>query len=227
MPRRINRSSRPWCRHDRSPKQLAWRRFEGLTETRRWLLLVFLVGWMHAGAYALLVPLWQAPDEPGHYEVACLLSQVKRPLTGDDLSLPLQRDILASLAQHEFWTQVRAPWPAPLPLAFADDPFLARSGRQAGDEPPLYYLIPALICRTGLTIEARLRLIRLFGALLFGLTGVVAAWGLSGEDRQVGEHWKGLARPPPQSTNLPIYLSSPSSPSSSSSSPCPPSLPGR
>ena len=57
---------------------------------------------MHAGAYALLVPLWQAPDEPGHYEAACLLSQVKRPLTGDDLSLPLQRDILANLAQHKF-----------------------------------------------------------------------------------------------------------------------------
>ena len=119
---------------------MAWRRFEGLTETRRWLLLVFLIGWMHAGAYALFVPHWQAPDEPGHYEVACLLSQVKRPLTGDDLSLPLQRDILANLAQHEFWTQVRAPWPAPLPLAFADDPFLAHSGRQVGDEPPLYYL---------------------------------------------------------------------------------------
>ncbi len=164
---------------------MAWRRFEGLTETRRWLLLIFLVGWMHAGAYALLVPLWQAPDEPGHYEAACLLSQVKRPLTGDDLSLPLQRDILASLAQHEFWSQVHAPWPTPLPLAFVDDPFLARSGRQAGDEPPLYYLIPALICRTGLSIEGRLRLIRLFGALLFGLTGVVAAWGVRGEGRQV------------------------------------------
>ncbi len=194
---------RPRWRSDRSPKQLAWRRFEGLTQTRRWLLLVFLVGCMHAGAYALLVPLWQAPDEPGHYEVACLLSQVKRPLTGDDLSLPLQRDILANLAQHEFWTQVHAPQPAPLPLAFADDPFLARSGRQAGDEPPLYYLIPALICRTGLSIEARLRLIRLFGALLFGLTGVVAVWGVRREGRQIGEHLETGGRRPATS-NLPL-----------------------
>ena len=115
---------------------MAWQRFEGLTQTRRWLLLVFLIGSIHAGAYALFVPLWQAPDEPGHFEAACLLSQVKRPLTGDDLSLPLQRDILANLAQHEFWTHVQTPWPASLPLAFVDDPFLARSGRQAGDEPP-------------------------------------------------------------------------------------------
>ncbi len=206
---------------------MAWQRFEGLTETRRWLLLIFLIGWMHAGAYALLVPLWQAPDEPGHYEVACLLSQVKRPLTGDDLSLPLQRDILANLAQHEFWTQVHAPRPTPLPLAFADDPFLARSGRQVGDEPPLYYLIPALICRTGLSIEARLRLIRLFGALLFGLTGVVAVWGVRGEGRQIGEHLEGAgspALPIYQSTNLPFL---PFLPLLSSSSPCPPSLPGR
>ena len=88
---------------------MAWRRVEGLTATRRWLLLVFLGGSIHAGAYALFVPLWQAPDEPGHFEAACLFSQVKRPLTGDDLSLPLQRDILANLAQHEFWTQVLAP----------------------------------------------------------------------------------------------------------------------
>lgn len=186
---------------------MAWQRFEGLTQTRRWLLLVFLVGFMHAGAYALLVPLWQAPDEPGHYEVACLLSQVKRALTGDDLSLPLQRDILANLAQHEFWTQVHAPQPAPLPLAFADDPFLARSGRQVGDEPPLYYLIPALICRTGLPIEAHVRLIRLFGALLFGLTGVAAVWGVSKESSQIGEHLARAGSPAPPiypSTHLPF-----------------------
>ena len=207
MLRRISRSNRPWCSHHRRSKQLAWRRYEGLTETRRWLLLIFLIGWMHAGAYALLVPPWQAPDEPGHYEAACLLSQVKRPLTGDDLSLPLQRDILANLAQHEFWSQVHAPWPTPLPLAFVDDPFLARSGRQACDEPPLYYLIPALICRTGLSIEGRLRLIRLFGALLFGLTGVVAVWGVRGEARQIGKHLEGAgspALPIYQSTNLPF-----------------------
>lgn len=164
---------------------MTWRRLEALTATRRWLLLIFLIGSIHAGAYALFVPLWQAPDEPGHFEAACLLSQVKRPLTGDDLSLPLQRDILANLAQHEFWTHVQTPWPASLPLAFVDDPFLARSGRQAGDEPPLYYLVPAFICDTGLSIEARLRLIRLFGALLFGLTGVAAVWGVRGEGRRV------------------------------------------
>lgn len=206
MLRRICRRSRPRYRHEGSPNQLAWR-FEGLTATRRWLLLVFLIGSIHASAYALFVPLWQAPDEPGHFEAACLLSQVKRPLTSDDLSLPLQRDILANLAQHQFWTQVHAPQPAPPPLAFADDPFLARSGRQVGDEPPLYYLIPALICRTGLPIEARVRLIRLFGALLFGLTGVAAAWGVTGEGRQIGEHLERTSSPAPpiyQSTNLPF-----------------------
>ncbi len=184
----------------------AWRRFEGLTETRRWLLLVFLVGWMHAGAYALLVPPWQAPDEPGHYEAACLLSQARRPLTGDDLSLPLQREILTNLAQNRFWTQVRAPWPVPLPLSFAADPFLVRSGRQAGDEPPLYYLVPALICRSGLPIETRLRLIRLFGALLFGLTGMAAAWGVRGEGRQVDKETRrqGQRGGRQEATGLPV-----------------------
>ena len=187
---------------------MAWRRFEGLTRTRRWLLLVFLIGSIHAGAYALFVPLWQAPDEPGHYEAACLLSQVKRPLTGDDLSLPLQRDILANLAQHEFWTHVHdALAGATAPRLCRMTHFLPAPAARLGDEPPLYYLIPALICRTGLSIEARLRLIRLFGALLFGLTGVVAAWGVSKEGRQIGEHLERAGSPAPpiyQSTNLPF-----------------------
>jgi hypothetical protein len=161
--------------------------------TRRWLLLVFLIGLAHAGAYALLVPPWQAPDEPGHYEAACLLGQAQRPLTGDDLSLPLQQEIIANLAQHDFWSRVRAPWPAPLPSSFAADPFLERSGRQIGDEPPLYYLLPALICRSALPIEARLRLIRLFGAVLFGFTGVVAAWGASGQGNKETEKQRAAA----------------------------------
>ncbi len=156
---------------------MTWAYLNRLAKTRRWLLFVFLVGLAHAGTYALLVPPWQAPDEPGHYEAACLLGELQRPLTGDDVSSPLQREILANLARHEFWPRVQAPSPAPLPASFAADPFLARSGRQVGDESPLYYLLPALICRANLSIEARLALIRLFGAVLFGLTGVVAVWG--------------------------------------------------
>ena len=148
--------------------------------SRRWIAAVFLVGLLNASLFALLTPAWQAPDEPGHFEYACLLGQLRRPLLGHDRSLPLQQAIIASLDRHDFWPQVREPQPAPLPASFGADPFLLRSARQVGDEPPAYYLAPAGVCRLPLSIETQARLMRLWGALLFGLTAAATAWGWSG-----------------------------------------------
>ena len=151
----------------------------GLSQ-RRWLWLVFLLGTLVGVMFALVTPLWQAPDEPGHVEYACLLGQVRRPLNGDDLDPALQREIIASLGRHDFWARVRELPPDPLPASFAADSFLLRSGRQVGDEPPAYYLIPAILCRLSASTETRLRLMRVFGALLWGATGLALAWGWSG-----------------------------------------------
>ncbi len=151
--------------------------------TARWLLVVFLIGLLNASLFALATPLWQAPDEPGHVEYACLLGQLRRPLHGHDRSLPLQQAIIASLARHDFWPQVRQPQPAVLPASFEADPFLLRSARQAGDEPMAYYVAPAGLCLLPLPIETQARLMRLWGALLFGLTAAATAWGWYGERR--------------------------------------------
>ena len=146
----------------------------------RWLVLVFLAGTAVGLAFALATPAWQAPDEPGHMEYACLLAALGRPVTGDDLSPALQGQILASMGQAGFWQRVRQPIPHPLPTAFADDPFLLRSGRQVGDEPPVYYLGPAALCRLGGSVDVALLLTRLLGASIFGLAGLAAAWGWLG-----------------------------------------------
>lgn len=161
----------------------------------RWLLVVFLVGLLNASLFALVTPPWQAPDEPGHFEYACLLGQLRRPLSGDDRSLALQQAILASLDRNDFWPLVREPQPAPLPLSFAADPFLLRSARQVGDEPLPYYLAPAGICLLPLSIETQARLMRLYGALLFGLTAAATAWG-----------WTGGSRPPAAGRWHPLLL---------------------
>jgi hypothetical protein len=141
---------------------------------------VFLIGLLNASLFAWVTPPWQAPDEPGHYEYACLLGQLRRPLRGHDRSLPLQQAIIANLDQHHFWLQVREPQPDPLPASFAADPFLLRSASQVGDEPLLHYLAPAGICLMPLPIEIKVRLMRLWGALLFGLTAAAAAWSWGG-----------------------------------------------
>jgi hypothetical protein len=144
------------------------------------MAVVFLVGLLNASLFALATPQWQAPDEPGHYEYACLLGQLRRPLRGHDRSLPLQQAIIANLDRHDFWPHVREPQPDPLPASFTANPFLQRSASQVGDEPFLYYLAPAGICLLPLPIETQARLMRLLGALLFGLTAAAAAWGWGG-----------------------------------------------
>jgi hypothetical protein len=140
--------------------------------------VVFLLGLLHATAYALLTPRWQAPDEPGHMEYACLMAQLGQVPEAEDRSGALQTEIIGSLAHHDFWRRVRQPQPDPLPPGFAADAFLVRSGQQVDDEPPLYYAVAALLCRVGqrLPMATRLVLVRLLGALLFGFTGVVTAW---------------------------------------------------
>ena len=147
----------------------------------RWLLI-----WagLHALAYGLLTPLWQAPDEPAHVEMACLLAQRGALRTGDalragDADPALQQRLIAALADADFWRLVRQPTPDPLPNRFADDPFLRNAGRQVGDESPIYYWLPALICRLPLALPAQVRLMRLASGLFFVMT-VLAMWWATG-----------------------------------------------
>ncbi|MDW8316413.1 MAG: DUF2142 domain-containing protein [Anaerolineae bacterium] len=136
----------------------------------------FYVALLHAAAFAWLVPAWQAPDEPSHVEYACLMAQLGRTPEKDDRSPVLQGWIIASLDRSDFWRRTGREQPSPLPAAFAADPFLVRSGQQIGDEPPLYYVLPAALCRIGWSAEAQLLAMRLLGAVLFGLAGVITVW---------------------------------------------------
>jgi len=88
--------------------------------------------------YIAVVPPWQAPDEPGHYEYARLWAQEGH--FPQQPNLPLQRRIIAALDQHHFWQWTGQSHPDPLPSRFAQNPFLRRSAEQVGDEKPLYYL---------------------------------------------------------------------------------------
>jgi len=131
-------------------------------------LLIFLAAWMHGLLWATIVPPWQAPDEPFHFEYACLLSETRRLLTPADISTPLQSAIVRSMAEHRFWQRLGGETPDPLPATFAaaDDFWLSRAGTQVSDEPPLYYVLPALICSWLPTIGRQLWAMRAYSAAL-------------------------------------------------------------
>lgn len=140
-------------------------------------LLIFLLAWGHGLLWATVVPPWQAPDEPLHYEYARLLSEIGQLPVAGDRSPQLQAEIVRSLAANRFWEHLGSSTPDPLPATFAEaeDFWLRRAGIQVADEPPLYYLLPALICRLLPGIEWQLWAMRAYSAALSAAV-VVLGW---------------------------------------------------
>lgn len=127
----------------------------GRTRRLSWPLVWLVALALAAGTGLVWVwatPPWDAPDEPGHVLYAAWLSTqpwpewlrrpTKLPVTAD-----LEASLLASLAAHGWWERQGRSRPDPLPTRFADDPLLAAGGIQAADEPPLFYVVPALFLR--------------------------------------------------------------------------------
>ena len=52
--------------------------------------------------YVAVIPPWQAPDEPWHFEYARLIADKGRLVTARDLSVPLQQAIIKSMIRFRF-----------------------------------------------------------------------------------------------------------------------------
>lgn len=138
--------------------------------SRAWLL-VLLLTLAHGVIWWFVTPSWTAPDEPGHYLYTRLLADFGRVPSLNDLDSDLEAPLIASLEATRWWDYEKRPVPHPLPERLADDPVLAASGAQIQDEPPLFYLPPALFLRwldaQGLSDPARaLRWLRLWSLAL-------------------------------------------------------------
>src|SRR5690349_17079570 len=48
-----------------------------MVNERRWLTLIFVLYVLLAVGYSLLMPIWEAPDEPAHYHLAWHLAHYK------------------------------------------------------------------------------------------------------------------------------------------------------
>lgn len=141
-----------------------------------WLAALLLYVLCRGLLMAAIVPPWQGPDEPSHFEYVVLTARQRGPPVSTDPAL--QAQILASMqaARWYAWLGEAAP-PAP-PGRFDDLPRLADAPTQVGSETPLGYLpyLPAAWLALPRGLEAALAAMRLSSVGL-SLLLVVAVLG--------------------------------------------------
>lgn len=91
--------------------------------SRRLALLVaslFVFELMAGTLYNFIVPPWQAPDEPVHFEYAWLMAAKQRPVGWADRDLALQKQIVQSMINNDFWHWHWLPRSEQTPTRFRD-----------------------------------------------------------------------------------------------------------
>jgi hypothetical protein len=124
--------------------------------------------------YAAVIPPWQAPDEPAHFEYARLLADKGRLISSNDLSRPLQQAVIASMVRFRFWDlgYYTYPYnPAKPPQDFGQIWLSSHETHQQ----PLYYILCAMAIWPWRTadVTTQLYVMRLLSVLFFA--GIVAA----------------------------------------------------
>lgn len=149
--------------------------------------LALLVGFALAArvTMALIVPPWQGPDEPRHFEYVRILVDrreelwhERRLIEMDDTIPTLQTEIIASMSRHHFWEHTNARRPPVLPSSFFE--IWAGSSTQLKQKYSPYHwiLAAAVLPFERISLEGQLLVARLVSALLSTLT-VVATWSLA------------------------------------------------
>ena len=128
--------------------------------------IILLVALIQGLLYLSLQPPWQHYDEPTHFEYAALIAQIGRlPHPGDE-DIALRREIVASMAEHQFFKNV------PNPGLQGDNVWLGISELV---HPPAYYTLVSLPLRVidHLDVTTQLYVARSVSVLLFLLTMAV------------------------------------------------------
>ena len=106
--------------------------------------LLFVLALVRGLIYSAVVPPWQAPDEPRHFEYVKLLYEKGRLVGWGDATPSLEQEIIASMRRFDYWRYGHSDAP---PLAPGESPTSFRQiwawpGTQHElHQPPLAYLV--------------------------------------------------------------------------------------
>ncbi|HID62080.1 MAG TPA: DUF2142 domain-containing protein, partial [Anaerolineae bacterium] len=133
------------------------------------LVLLLALSFIRGILYSAVIPPWQAPDEPDHFQYAALLVRYHRFPIKQDVAADewLQTQVYASMQEFCFWAR-RAHTLAPAALE--------EEYRAAVGHPPLYYLLGAFLLApfSHCDLITQLHILRLGSVLLGTLTVLVA-----------------------------------------------------
>jgi len=138
-----------------------------------WLFLLLVYVLIRGFLQVAVVPPWQHPDEPTHFEYVRLIAEKGHLPEPGDYSLPMRREIAASMFQFDFWPSDKKP---PFGQLLSDTP--PGIGISELRHPPLYYALAALTQWPVMhaSVEMQLYAGRLLGVIALTATIPIAYW---------------------------------------------------
>lgn len=132
---------------------------------RKWLGVFLLLALLRGSLYLVVVPPWQHPDEPTHFEHVRIIAERGALPAPDFVSLPMRREIADSMVQHAFWRGIPQPALNNESLATVG---ISPLGIYTLTQPKLYYVLAALWLRPWLeqSVDVQLYAVRFLSVLL-------------------------------------------------------------
>jgi len=146
------------------PSWVAEVRFLTRGRARSWLFALLATALVHGIMYTLVVPPWQHPDEPSHFEHVRYIAEMGRLPAPDAVDLPLRREIATSMRRYDYWPH----GPPSLDDASLATPYVSAIGLSTFVQPRLYYIAAGIWLKPwlGASIEAQVTIVRLMSVLL-------------------------------------------------------------
>ena len=131
----------------------------------KWLAVFLALALLRGALYTFVVPAWQHPDEPTQFEHVLIIAETGVLPAADYVSLPIRREIAASMIQHDFWRGIPQPSLNDKTLSTVGNSPL---GIYTLSQPELYYVLAAVWLRPwlGRSVDFQLYVVRAFSVFL-------------------------------------------------------------